>query len=152
MSKSWKILVVLALGLTVDVPGPETGPGWQLQFDGPLLALLIYGALTVITLIKTLNHLPGVFALRSPLGVVKSGYEYLWTPAILSAVLGFTYTGMLADREPGTQTWTLLYGSARESYLTLAALGLFAVLMWSLKLRASMIQANSRLEQGEAFS
>ena len=152
MRKLWTSLVVLALGMTMHVPAPKEGSGWSFSFDGPGLAILIYGVIAVVTLTNVLNHLPGIFALQRPLGVVQSGYEYLWGPAILAVVIGFAYTGVIEGRESDSRFWTVIYGAASESLLSVAALGVFAVLMWSLKLRASMIEANSRLEQARIFS
>lgn len=148
MAKLWKVLLVLALGASVDVPRPTSGTGLYVHLPGPVLALILYGILTVIALLSVLNHLPGVFALRRPLGVVPSGYEYLWAPAVLTVLVGCTWNGSLDGREGADRVWTIVYGAANTSWSPMAALGGFAALMWSLKLRASMIEANRRL--GEA--
>ncbi|MCK6460207.1 MAG: hypothetical protein L6Q95_09985 [Planctomycetes bacterium] len=143
------VLVVLALGLDVRMPRDENGGAWFLEFNGPALAVALYGTLATITLIKVLDHLPGVFALRRPLGSVRSGYEYLWGAAILAAVAGFRCTGVVEGRQdPGSRYWSAEYGSAIDSSLPFAALCVFALLMWALKLRATMVEANRRLEQG----
>ena len=146
MKKLWKVLVVLALGLTVDVPAPTTGSGLSVQLNGPGLAIVLYGILAMITLTSVLNHLPGVFALRRPLGVVLSGYEYLWAPAMFTVLVGFNWTGVIEGRDPDSSYWTLVYGQVNGLYLCAGAFGAFAVLMWLLKLRASMIEANRGLE------
>ncbi len=146
MAKLWKTLIVLVLGATVEVPAPDAGSGWSVHLPGPALAIIIYGILTLVTLTKTLNQLPGVFALKSPLGVVRSGYEYLWSPAILVALIGFRWNGVIEGREGDDRYWTIVFGATHDSYLPLVALGVFAILMWSLKFRAIMIEANSRLE------
>ena len=89
-----------------------------------------------------------MFALRRPLGVVRSGYEYLWGPAILAVLVGLSYTGVMEGRDdPESRYWTLIYGAHSESVLSLVALAVFALLMWSLKLRATMVEANRCLEQ-----
>jgi hypothetical protein len=89
-----------------------------------------------------------VLALRRPLGAVRSGYEYLWAPAAIAALAGFEYTGVIDGRaDPATRHWTAIYGAPNESAHPLVALAVFALLMWSLKLRASMVEANRRLEQ-----
>ena len=148
MRKFWKVVVVLALGMTVDVPVPKEGSGAGFQSDGPGLAILIYGVLVLVTVTNVLNHLPGVFALRRPLGAVPSAYEYLWVPAILANLIGFAYTGVMEGRAFESRYWTIVYGATNKTYLPIVALAVFAALMWLLKLRASMIEANRRLEQG----
>jgi len=149
MSKLWKVLVVLALGFRVDMPNPKLPEDeWGLEFNGPGVAILLYGILATVALIKVLNHLPGVFALRRPLGAVRSGYEYLWGPAIFAVLCGFAYTGVIEGRgDPEFRLWTAIYGAAIESTQPLVALVVFALLMWSLKLRATMVEANRCLEQ-----
>lgn len=147
MDRLWKSTVVFVLGATVVVPAPAAGAGWSLHLAGPLLAIIVYSILTLITLAKVLNHLPGVFALKRPLGTVRSGYEYLWGPAILTVLVGLSWRGVIAGRTGDDRYWTLVYGSSHESFLPLIAFGVFVVLMFSLKFRAIMIEANSRLER-----
>ena len=143
MSKLLNVLVVLALGLHVTVPEAKDVAAWSFEFNGPALAVMLYGILVTVTLFKTLNHLPGVLALRRPLGVVKSGYEYLWGPAILAVLAGISYSGVIEGRSDSEyRHWTAIYGAASQSILPAVALAVFALLMWSLKLRAAMIAAN----------
>lgn len=146
MSKLWKILVVLALGMTVNVPTPTTGEGSGFTFTGPGLGILLYSILLAVALTSVLNHLPGIFALRRPLGTVPSGYEYLWIPAIIASIFGFVYRGVVEGRDLDSRYWTVSYGSAHDSFQPFVALCVFAVLMWALKLRASMTEANRRLD------
>jgi hypothetical protein len=143
MSKLWKVLVVLVLGARLEVPPPESGRGMSADLNGPALAIALYGVLLVIALTKLLNQFPGVFALRRPLGVVRSGYDYLWAPAIVAATIQLTYVGEIDGREGVDARWTLTYG---ENELSFAALCVFAALMLALKFRATMIEANSRLD------
>lgn len=145
MSKLWKILVVLVLGVTVDVPAPKTGDGWGFGFTGPGLGIVLYSILLAVALTSVLNHLPGIFAIRRPLGVVRSGYEYLWIPAIVAGLFGFVYRGVIEGRDFESDRWTLSYGAGHDSFEPLVALIVFAMLMWVLKLRATMIEANGRL-------
>lgn len=145
MSKLWRILVVLALGVTVNVPTPKAGDGLGFTFTGPGIGIVLYGVLLAVALTRVLNHLPGVFALRRPLGTVPSGYEYLWVPAIVANIFGFAYRGVVEGRDLDSGYWTLFYGSAHDSFQPVVALCVFAVLMWALKLHASMIAANRQL-------
>ena len=124
-----------------------------MYFTGPSLAVLLYGILSAVTLTRVLNHLPGVFALRRPMGVVRSGYEYLWAPAIVAALARVSYTGAIEGRaDRASRYWTANYGAYNDSVFPLAALGVFALLMWSLKLRATMEEANRELGPGPATS
>ena len=146
MSRAWKVFLVLLLGVNVDVPTSIDPPGWGLMFTGPAIAVVLYCILTIVALVKVLDRLPGIFALHRPLGKVRSGYEYLWAPAIMATLVGFRSAGAMAGRvDPETAYWTVTYGSANDSIFPLAAFGVFALMMWSLKLLAAMDEANRRL-------
>lgn len=146
MSKLWEVVVVLALGISFELPPGTDGTGLEVHLVGPGLAVIVYGILVTVALISVLNHMPGVFALRRPLGTVSSGFEYLWGAAILAVLAQFSYTGSVGEPgRPDHRYWTLQYGSADDSWLPVMALAVFALLMWALKLRATMIEANDRL-------
>lgn len=142
--KLLQVFGVLALGAHVKVP--EEPSTWWVQFDGPAFAVAIYAIVACVVLFRVLNHLPGVLALRQPLGAVRSGYEHLWGPAILVALCGFSYRGYLGEvGAENLQFWTLRYGNHVDSTLPAFALGAFVLMMWLLKLHAAMIEANRRL-------
>lgn len=148
MSKIWKIVVVLVLGASVHIPPASPTTGWSFTMHGPTLGIVLYGILALVALTKTLNHLPGTMALRHPLGVVRSGYEYLWGPAIIATVAGFTYSGVIEGRSVDARSWTITYGARHDSWQPLVALVVFALMMWSLKLHATMAEANRRIPLG----
>ena len=129
MAHLWKVLVVLALGLTVHVPTPQTTSGYGFDFGGPGIAIFLYGILALVTLTSVLNHLPGALALRRPLGTIPSGYEYLWLPAIVANLFGFKWTGVIEGRDLDSRYWTIVYGSGDESYLPVTALVVFVVVV-----------------------
>ena len=145
------VVMVLALGIHLEIPLPEEGDGWGLNFNGPALAIIIYAVWTAVVLTQVLNQLPGVFALRRPLGRVKSGFEFLWLPAVVSTLFGTGFTSSFESHSSETiRYWTFNYGSAGGSSLNLVALGVFTLLMWSLKFHATMVAANRRIATGAA--
>jgi hypothetical protein len=129
---------------------PTSGAGFFGEFNGPGLAILVYGALAFAALFKAMNHLPGVFALREPLGTVDSGYGHLWLPVAIASIAQFRFTWPLDWVEGKPQYGTIEYGSAIDSWQPAAALAAFVVLMWSVKLHAAMVAANRRLGSGAA--
>src|SRR5215475_8948462 len=95
MRKVLLIVGVLLLGVRVETEATFTGGenravGWNANMPG--MAVAIYSLLLIVTLFRTLDQLPGAFALRTPLGRVLSGYEYLWAPAIVALLVRFTYS------------------------------------------------------------
>ena len=150
MRKILLIVGVLLLGVrfqteAIDASGDHHAVGWQANMPG--LAVAIYSILLIVVLFRTLDQLPGVFALRYPVGKVHSGYEYLWIPAIVASTCGFTYgLSLTPETQEVTRRMVIGYGAARDDVFSVVSLAVFTLLMLMLKFRALMLEANRHLQ------
>jgi len=147
MRKALLVVGVLLLGLRVNIEAKHTEFGSRAVLEGnlPGLGVLMVAVVWIVVAYRMFDHLPGVFALQHPLGKVRSGFDYLWSPLILASVVGFTWTGPLDPAKGEVYRYIeFKYGTMQDAF-GMAAVGFMVLLLLTLKLRAAMILANERL-------
>lgn len=144
--KALMVLGVLLGGL--DYSRTVTAPdGMQVQTSSGTfqsMAMIVYAICLLVVLFRTVDEMPGVFALKQPLGPVRSGYEFLWLPIALATFVGLEWSNSY-EVEAGLARIQIRYGYVSgELPGTLAPL-MAALLMLALKFKAAMRTANGRL-------
>lgn len=115
------------------------------------IAFVVYAICIVRVLLGSMDQMPGVFGVKSRLGPVRSGYEFLWWPGLIAAFLRLSWsTNYDPLPEESSRRLEVEYGQFGNEWHGVAVGCAFVVLMLVLKFRAAMTAANERLPESSA--